>query len=167
MEALKDGRLMDALDYLAQVGKEPIVREHANKLRQFVMRTKVKFDPALRVDGKDVPAAYFPEVNTIVLNTDTFTEEDLIHEVTHAATVQTLTMPEDQLTADQLAAKRELQNIYEEAKKDPAFAEMYAAKNLLEFTSEVQSDPQTRAMLDKKPWYKQLDRKSTRLNSSH
>lgn len=155
-EALKDGRLMDALDYLAQIGHSALIRTHAAKLQPLVMRTKVVMMPDLTVDGVAVPAAYFPETNTIAFRPDNITEEDVIHEVTHAATVQALTMPENELTAEQLSAKKALQAMYATAKEDPAFAQMYAGKNLLEFVSEVQSDAETRAMLDKQPWYKRF-----------
>jgi len=43
-EAIRDGRLLDALDYLAQIGSSPLLREQAAKIRPFVLRTKVKIN---------------------------------------------------------------------------------------------------------------------------
>jgi hypothetical protein len=161
VEAIRDGRLMDALDYLAQVGSTPLLREQAEKIRPFVMRTKVKINNDLvGNDGAAIPAAYDPATNTVYFR-DNIAEEDIIHEVTHAATVQTMTMPEADLTPVQRGARREIMAMYKLAKDDPKLnnedgSKAYGAKDELEFVSEVQSNADFRAKLDKKPWYKRL-----------
>ena len=160
-EAIRDGRLLDALDYLSQVGHSPLIREQAEKLRPLVLRTKVKMNPDL-VDkyGNAIPAAYDPATNTVFFRNE-IAEEDIIHEVTHAATVRTMTMPEADLTPTQLAARREIVAMYKLAKVDPKLngpdgSKAYGAKNELEFVSEVQSNADFRAKLDKKPWIKRF-----------
>jgi DNA repair exonuclease SbcCD ATPase subunit len=160
-EAIRDGRLLDALDYLSQVGHSPLIREQAEKLRPLVLRTKVKMNPDL-VDkyGNAIPAAYDPATNTVFFRNE-IAEEDIIHEVTHAATVRTMTMPEADLTPTQLAARREIVAMYKLAKADPKLngpdgSKAYGVKNELEFVSEVQSNADFRAKLDKKPWIKRF-----------
>lgn len=160
-EAIRDGRLMDALDYLAQVGHSPLIREQAAKLRPLVMRTKVKMNPDLvDKDGVAIPAGYDPATNTVYFR-DEISEEDIIHEVTHAATVRTMTMPVSDLTAVQQGARRELEAMYKLAKDDPKLngpdgSKAYGTKDALEFVSEVQSNADFRSKMDQKPWYKRM-----------
>jgi len=156
-EAVQDGRLMDALDRLAVEGANDLIRQVAKELSPLVMRTKLRMDPNLTVDGKAVPAAFGVDTNTISFRPAEISDEDIIHEATHAATMRVLRMPEADLTPRQLAAKKELQAIFADLKnKRPDIANEYGLKDVEEFVSEVQSNVEFRVAINKQPWYKQL-----------
>ena len=165
-EAIQDGRLLEALDRLAVEGANELIRQSARELRPLVMRTKVRMDPNLKAEGKDVPAAFNPAENTIFFRPTEITDEDIIHEVTHAATLRVLRMPESELTPRQLAAKREIQAIFAKMERETSLAGQYGLENIEEFVSEVQSNVEFRAAIDKQPWYKRLWHAIVRLFSN-
>ena len=152
---LYNGSLIYSLKQIAKSSPTDFIRENANKLEQFVRKTKVELVPVLYdKDGKSIAAAYNPVTNTVVFTKMGLNENDVIHEVTHAATMTALTMPEANLAAPQLAAKRELTAIFNKMSSMRRFKDSYATKNLKEFVSEVQSNVDLRTMMDKQPWYK-------------
>jgi hypothetical protein len=162
-EAILDGRLLDALDRLAVEGSSDLIKQNAKELRDLVLRTKVIIDPDLTVDGKAVPAAYSPSLNAVIFRPTEITDEDIIHEVTHAATMRVMTMPDSDLTDRQRNAKKELEAIFKQVSKNKALLEEHGLKNLKEFVSEVQSNAEFRAAINKQPWYKRLWHALTRL----
>lgn len=148
-EAARDGRLLDVLDDIITNSTNPLTRELAAKFKPLMLRTKLQVEPQqFVVDGVRLEGQYDPETNTIRMDPEALTEEALMHEVAHAATLRALAMPENELSAQQVAAKRELENLYREIQSDPAFAEEYARKDLSEFVSEVLSNGEVRAKLD-------------------
>jgi hypothetical protein len=149
-DALRDGRLLDALDDVAINGATPFIRANAAALRKLVSRTRVFVTDDIEVDGVQVPAAFNSTHNVILIKPDALTEANLIHEATHAATIRGLEGPEDKLTADQLAAKRELEQMFEDLTADGTLSGEYAAKNVKEFASEVQSNANLRAKMDER-----------------
>jgi hypothetical protein len=152
---LFNGSLVYSLNQIAKSSPTPFIRENAAKLEKFVRKTKVEVVPVIYdKDGNSVPAAYNPSRNTILLTKDGLNENDVIHEVTHAATMSALVLPESELAAPQLAAKRELKAIFGKVKSMRRFKNEYAITDLKEFVSEVQSNVDLRKMLDKQPWYK-------------
>lgn len=152
---LFNGSLVYSLNEIAKSSPTPFIRENAAKLEKFVRKTKVEVVPVIyNKDGKSIPAAYNPSRNTILLTKDGLNENDVIHEVTHAATMSALVLPESELAAPQLAAKRELKAIFGKVKSISRFKNEYAITDLKEFVSEVQSNVDLRKMLDKQPWYK-------------
>lgn len=155
-EAVQDGRLMDALDRLAVEGANDLIRQVAKELSPLVMRTKVRMDPNLTVDGVAVPAAFGVDTNTISFRPTEISDEDIIHEATHAATMRVLRAPEADLTPRQLAAKKELQAIFANLKERTDIASEYGLKDVEEFVSEVQSNVEFRAAINKQPWYRRL-----------
>jgi len=155
-EAIRDGRLTDALDRLSNYGTNELIRQSAKDLKALVLRTKVIIDPNLTVDGEAVPAAYSPSQNAVMFRPDAISDEDIIHEVTHAATLRVMRMPESELTPRQLAAKREIQSIFEQLETRTDLATQYGLENAEEFISEVQSNVEFRAAIDNKPWYMRL-----------
>lgn len=152
-EAIADGRLLDALADVAQNSKEPFIRETAAKLQKLVARTRISISPDLTVDGKDVPAAYNSQENMIGIRPGYETEANLIHEAVHAATMRVLEGPIDKLTPDQIAAKNELTAMFNKLKADGTLTGEYAAENVKEFASEVQSNANLRNKLEEKPWF--------------
>jgi hypothetical protein len=152
---LFNGSLVYSLNEIAKSSPTPFIRENAAKLEKFVRKTKVEVVPVIYdKDGNSVPAAYNPSRNTILLTKGGLNENDVIHEVTHAATMAALVLPEAEVAAPQLAAKRELQAIYNKIKSIKRFKDEYALTDLKEFVSEVQSNVDLRKMMDKQPWYK-------------
>lgn len=149
VEAAQDGRILDVLDSIAETGSTPQARELAAKLRPLVLRTKLEVqDGPLVVNGVRLEGDFNAETNTVRMDPDALTEEAVLHELAHAATLRALVMPESELTAQQRAAKRELEQLYNEVRNDPAFAEEYASTNLAEFVAEVLSNGEVRAKLD-------------------
>ena len=149
-EALADGRLLDVLSDIAQNSKEPFIRENAEKLLKYVSRTKIGLAPDITVNGEAVPAAYNSNVNAIGVRPGHETEANVVHEATHAATMRALDGPESALNADQLQAKQDLTDMFNLLTENGTLKGEYAAKNVKEFASEVQSNANLRDRLDKK-----------------
>jgi hypothetical protein len=147
-EALEDGRILDVLTDIANNSKVPFIRENAEKLLKFVSRTRIGLAPDITVNGAAVPAAFNSEVNAIGVRPGYETEANVVHEATHAATMRALEGPESSLNADQLAAKQEIIEIFEALKAKGVLEGEYAAKNVKEFASEVQSNAALRKKLD-------------------
>jgi hypothetical protein len=147
-EALDDGRLLDALDDVAANGSTPFIRDNAAALRKLVARTRVYVTDDVEVDGKQVPAAFNSAENAILIKPDALTEANLLHEATHAATIRALEGPETKLNADQIAAKQELQKMFDDLTADGTLTGEYASNNVKEFASEVQSNANLRDKLD-------------------
>ena len=150
---LLDGSVINALEQIAK-DTTGFLSEHAEAVRQLLVRTKVEILPEITYKGKDVPALYDPGTNTIYFTPRGFTVEDVVHEATHAATMRVLTMPEKELTPVQLAARRELEAMFKTLKRDSAFEKQYGMENIKEFVSEVLSNKDLRDLMGKKPWYK-------------
>lgn len=153
-EAVNDGRILDALDEVAKTSKLPFIRETAEQLKKLVSRTRVLVvDDVQLEDGTPVPAAYNSKENAILIRPTALTEANLIHEAVHAATMRALEGPESNLNADQLAAKRELTAMFNKLKKDGMLSGEYAAENVKEFASEVQSNANLRAKMAEQKWF--------------
>lgn len=146
-DALADNRTLDVLRDIVENSKVPFLRENAEKLMQFVSRTRIMYAPDITVDGKAVPAAYNAEQNAVGVRPGFETESNVVHELTHAATMRALEGPESALNDDQLAAKREITSIYNQLTEDGTLSGQYAAKNVKEFVSEVQSNVDLRKKL--------------------
>jgi hypothetical protein len=146
-DALADGRTLDVLRNIIATTDVPFIRENAEKLLAFVSRTRIMYSPDITVNGVAVPAAYNAQENAVGVRPGQESESNVIHELTHAATMRALEGPEDKLNADQLAAKREITGIYNRLKADGTLTGQYAAKNVKEFVSEVQSNVDLRNKL--------------------
>lgn len=152
---LYNGSLIYSLNQIAQSSPHQFIRDNATKLAQYIRKTKVEIVPELfDKDGNSIPAAYSPSTNTVRLTKAGLNENDVIHEVTHAATMSAIVLPDSELAPAQIVAKRELNTIFNKMRSMKQFKEEYAAKDLKEFVSEVQSNPELRQMMDKQPWYK-------------
>lgn len=154
IEEINDGSLIYALNDVAKNGATPLLRENAAKVAQFVRQTKVQVVSSITVDGKQYPAAYDPATNTVLLTQAGMTQEDLVHEATHAATMRVIEMPEKDLTPLQRQAKRELEAMLKAIKGDKKFEGEYATADLKEFVSEAQSNDDLRTKMEQKPWFR-------------
>jgi len=152
-EAIADNRLLDALAAVATDSPHEFLRDTAKKLQKLVARTRISSSPDLTVKGNAVPAAYNSQENMIGIRPGYETEANLIHEAVHAATMRALEGPEEKLNADQLAAKREINAMFNQLKKDGTLTGEYAAEDVKEFASEVQSNAALRDKMSEKKWY--------------
>lgn len=153
-EALADGRLLDAVNDVAKNGSSDFIRQNAKNAVDMLLRTKVVIDPNL-VDamGNPVPAFYNNVNNTVYFRPGEQTEENLVHEITHAASLRGLVMPAKDLTKEQLNARNELNAMFNQLKKDKALVNEYGLTNVAEFASEVQSNKDFRDRINQKPWF--------------
>ena len=153
-EALADGRLLDAVNDVAKNGSSDFIRQNAKNAVNMLLRTKVVIDPNL-VDalGNPVPAFYNNVNNTVYFRPGEQTEENLVHEITHAASLRGLVMPATDLTKEQLNARNELNAMFNQLKKDKALVNEYGLTNVAEFASEVQSNKDFRDRINQKPWF--------------
>jgi hypothetical protein len=153
-EAIADGRLLDAVNDVAKNGQTDFIRQNAKNVVDMLLRTKVVIDPNL-IDayGNPVPAFYNNVTNTVSFRPGELTEENLIHEVTHAASLRGLVMPATDLTKEQLNARNELNAMFNQLKKDKALVDEYGLTNVAEFASEVQSNKDFRDRINQKPWF--------------
>lgn len=79
--AVNKGNLTQALTSLAENGSTPFVRMVAKRLLPMVENTSLE---TATLEGKG--GEFDPNTNTVTLNKDALTEEDLLHEAGHAAT---------------------------------------------------------------------------------
>lgn len=154
VEAIKDGRILDALNDVAKTSKLPFMRDTAEKMSKLLERTRIFVQDDIRLDdGTPAPAAYNSRENYILIRPDAMTEANFIHEAVHAATMRALEGPQEKLSADQLAAKRELEAMFKKLTADGTLSGEYAAKNIKEFASEVQSNANLRDRMEGKKWF--------------
>ncbi len=148
-EMVRDGRVLDALESLEKVGSTDTVKQLAARLRPLMMRTKLRVaDNLTNSKGVPVEGLYVPETNTVVLDSNGLNEESLLHELTHAATLNALRADTASLTPEQRQAVQDLRSLFEQAQNDAAFSKEYAIKNLEEFVAELMSNQKVRDKLD-------------------
>lgn len=147
-EAAFDGRLLDVMDDIAANSPNAVHRRVAAALRPMLLRTKLRVkNGAVIIDGKAGEGAFYPGQNTIDISAMAMTEETLLHEAVHAATLRALSGQVD-LTPAQQQALADLQELYDAMRRDPRFRTEYANKNLAEFVSELLSNQQVRDKID-------------------
>jgi hypothetical protein len=165
-DAILDGRFTEAVERLAADSANPLIRETAEDIRRLLMRTKVVTSTNVTLDGTPVQALFIPAKNTVVMRPETIYEEDVIHEAVHAVTLQVMRSPDEQLTPQQRNAKKEIVAIFQQLKKRQDLTDAYGISDVEEFVSEVQSNVEFRAAIDKQPWYTRLWHAITRLWSN-
>lgn len=148
VDAAHDGRTVDVAADLAKNGSTPEIRDAAAKLQPLLLRTKFAIDENLTHNGDEVPALYSPTQNKIIARTAGLTEQDVIHEMTHAATDSVLLAPTDTLTPSQREGRTGLENMWKGVEHNPNFIGEHGATSVREFAAEVYSNEQFRAKLD-------------------
>lgn len=158
IEAAADGRTLDMLDSLATTGSSPFVRSLAEKLKPLLLRTRISLEDGLENAGTPVAGLYDTAKNAIRIDTGAATEEDVLHEAVHAATLRALRAPVDSLTVEQRRARAELERLLNAARNDARFDREYAGTNIEEFVSEVMANAGLRAKLDALPktWWERV-----------
>ena len=136
------------LNELAKNGSTPEVRALAEKLKGLVGDTSIKLTRNLTDKGESVAGLYTHSENKVEIHPKGFTEETALHELVHAATMQVLERPAAERTAEQNAAVKQLQAMYEAIAKHPNFEGEYGKKDLKEFVAETLSNKAFRDKLD-------------------
>jgi hypothetical protein len=151
---LKRGSVAGALNDVADNSKDALKRAVAQRLKMLLGETKVTIDDNLKTDeGIAAHGAASKNGRHIWLNGKTgLNEETLLHESVHAATERIIQMPEDKLTKEQLAAKRELQALHEAIQNDPDITSADAKGSLSEFVAEALSNKELQDQLRNKKW---------------
>lgn len=148
-EAAQDGRIFDVLDDLEENGSTPFVKDLVKKLRPLLLRTKLRVHDGLADSrGQRVEGLYDTSRNTVALDSEALSEEVVIHEMSHAATLRALDAPESELTDTQLAARKRLERLFKDAEDSGLFTGEYALEDLPEFVSELMSNAAVRAKVD-------------------
>lgn len=145
---VRDGNLISALESIGRTGSTEFVRDLAKRLIPFVDGTKIGTQRDLKHKGEIVAGMYYGGENRIAINPLFMTEEDVLHEVVHAATLRVLNTPSSELTPAQTAAVKQLEGMYNQIKNNPAFKDEYGQTDLEEFVAEVYTNPGLRDKLD-------------------
>lgn len=139
---------------IAKTTTNPVNKSVAERIQMLLGNTRIYIEENLTDDkGQAVYGQAAADGSFIVLDKQFgMNEQTVLHEGVHAATERVLSMPEEDLTADQLAAKKELQALFEAVKKDGKFTNENAMTNLSEFVSEALSDGAFQQELAQRPW---------------
>ena len=150
--ALHDGNVAETVAGIIKNASTPEVARFAENLLPHLEGLKLGVDENVKHNGESVAGLYDEGANRATMHPDRLTEEDTLHELTHAATATVLNTPDAQLAPHQVAAKRGLTLMWESVRNSPIiFGEDYVGKNLnnvKEFASEVYSNPTLRAKMD-------------------
>lgn len=145
---LKKGDLKGALQSLVKSAKNIRVKQIARALAENTGTTKIELANTAEIQkrgydtkGEDVAGLFDPAINTVILNSNVpLTVHALLHETTHASTINVLKNKSHPLT-------KQMQKLYEDSK--PYLGTAYGTKNLSEFIAEVFSNPKFQQELAK------------------
>ena len=133
---------------------DEINRAIAERLKMLLGNTEVRLVDDLRSDnGEAVYGTAASDGSFIELDkTYGLNEQTALHEGVHAGVERVLNLPEDQLTPEQLAAKKELVAIYNALKADKSMPYPELVSSLNEFAAEALTSPKLRTYMQSKPW---------------
>jgi hypothetical protein len=133
--AVRNNELRRALLELANKSGDKFISRVAKKLSDFTGDTKIMIVPPSQlgtVDGRQVDGRFITADNTIVLNKDYTDVYVLLHEMAHAATINTLKNPSHPTT-------KKLMKLHEASKE--YLRNSYGSKNVAEFVAEAFTNP--------------------------
>ncbi len=148
VEMAQEGRILDLAAELAKNGSTPEIRAAAAKLQPLLLRTKFIVDEGVNYKGESVAGLYNPRNNAITMHPQGLTEEDVLHEMGHAATDYVLLADPAKLTADQRAARKELEALHTRITKSNLFKGEQGIDSVREFAAEVISNKDFRSKID-------------------
>jgi hypothetical protein len=139
---------------IAKSTSDEINKAVAERLKMLLGNTEVRLVDDLRSDnGEPVYGTAASDGSFIELDSRYgLNEQTALHEGVHAATERVLSTPEDQLTAEQLAAKKELKAIYDALKADKSMPYPELLDSLSEFAAESLTSPRLRVYMQSQPW---------------
>jgi hypothetical protein len=146
--AVRDNDIMGVVDGLIKHGSTSEVRKRAKGLREFLHGTTIGVDRFVRYQGKMVSGLYEEGRNKITMHPNRVTEEDLLHELTHAATTKAMRTPDAKLTPMQRKAKQGIISLFKAAESRLDLKGQYGIKDVHEFMAEVNSSKDFRNRLD-------------------
>lgn len=133
--AVRNNELRRALLELSNKSDDKFVNRVSKRLSEFTGDTKIMVVPPSqlgKVDGKQVDGRFITADNTIVLNRDYTDVYVLLHEMAHAATINTLKNPSHPTT-------KKLMKLHEASKE--YLRNSYGSKNVAEFVAEAFTNP--------------------------
>lgn len=142
VEALKANDLRGALEKLARSSASAENRETAQRLLANIEGVRVILADEVMLNGARVEGKYNPKSLTITLDRGMLSEETLLHEAAHPATLAELDRASE--------ARRELEKLYRSLQADRQFAREYANTDLGEFVSELLSNRTLRDKIDRR-----------------
>ncbi len=134
-KALRNNELRRALLNLADSSNDKFIKRAAKKLADFTGDTRVQIVPQEKLGtrgGSTIDAVFVTKDNTILLSEDYLDTHVLLHEMTHAATINTLRNKAHPTT-------KQLNKLYEDTKD--SLSSYYGSKNVAEFVAEAFSNP--------------------------
>ena len=156
IDMLAANDLAAVLDNIADQSDNPVARRIAGKLAD-VARANDVTSRVVEVTTEDKPNA--PGMTSrngrrVYINQNTgLSEETVVHEAAHAATMFELEKPDSELTPDQRDAKEELTRMMETVKADPAFSnEVIQDGDIHEFVAEGLGSKAVQDYMRKNEW---------------
>ena len=151
---LENNNIRAALNDIEQTSTNKLNRAVAARVKLLLRGTDVRIvDGLKKPNGEAVYGAASTDGTAVYLDRGTgLNEETLLHESVHAATERILQMDESQLSPEQIAAKRELEALFDAIKNDPSITSENAKEDLSEFVAEALSNNALQAQLQAKPW---------------
>jgi hypothetical protein len=134
-KALRNNELRRALLGLADSSNDKFIKRTAKKLADFTGDTRVQIVPQEKLGtrgGSTIDAVFVTKDNTILLSEDYLDTHVLLHEMTHAATINTLRNKAHPTT-------KQLNKLYEDTKD--SLSSYYGSENVAEFVAEAFSNP--------------------------
>jgi len=147
IEAIRQNNVIAVLTDLSKNGSTPLVREVAARLLLVGLGgTKIRFAAGSEFNKPNVLGTYSPNtVSILIHNTNGLNEHVVLHEITHAATLNAIVNPQTEL---QRAAVAEMIRIYKVAQASPEINKgEYAFTNVAEFVSEMFSNKEFQKQL--------------------
>ena len=140
-KAVLNNELRRALLDIADKSGDKFVSRVAKRLSEFAGDTRILAVPASqlgKVDGQQVDGRFITADNTIVLNKNFSNTHVLLHEMAHAATINTLRNPSHPAT-------KQLTKLYESSKE--YLDQEYGSTNVAEFVAEAFTNPEFQSQL--------------------
>jgi len=148
-EQVKAGNTENVLNYLRTQAKNKLHRAIAQVISNLNLKTKIKYVDKL---PKGRLAEYDPKTDTILVTAEGLTDEILLHEFVHAATIKVLDQYEKGnlkgLTEAQIEAAEMLEDLMDRASDTLGDSYPDAFENLLEFVSYALTDKFFQEALD-------------------
>ena len=154
-EAMSKGDIDGAINVLTQA-KDPFIRNMATKFRTLLQGYGVTLKTKKNLtneDGEAVQGLYDAKTKTIFVdNVRGMDAHTLLHEAAHALTTKIATEPMSKLKGSEKAAKRKLQEAYDDAVRllqdpDTDIPTHYGLLNMAEFASEILSNQKFRNLM--------------------
>lgn len=151
-KALRSGDAVKAAELLAESGSTPFIRKLAKVLSALLGDVRIEMATDLYVDGKRAAGNYKAREGVIQIDEEAVSEEVILHEMIHAATLRALKGPVDRLNDAQKAARAELESMFAAVKNNTKLAREYGMESVEEFVAELMSNRVLQEKLSNVKW---------------